>query len=85
MKISEKAKIKTLAANVINGAAKDLLFGDPVRQVEALEFLVSKDFAFWATVANMDLLNPKRILENPARAREALRNPRRYYMKEREE
>ena len=75
MEISNNAKLKTLAANVINYAVRDLLFGNPLKQIKALEFLASKDFQFWANVADMDLLNPTRVLENPVRAREALKRP----------
>ena len=72
MRISDGAQVGKLASNVINYAIRDLLFGNPVEQILALEFLVSRDFDLWSEAAGVEL-NPRIVLREPDRVRKLLR------------
>lgn len=71
-KIGEGAQVERLAAAVVNQAVKDLLMGNPLQQITALEFLLSPDFALWAGAAGSDLLNPRIVLREPERVRKLI-------------
>jgi hypothetical protein len=71
MRIEEKADIRRLCIGVINQAVKDYLFGDPIEQVLALEFLVSPDLFIFADAASLDV-DVRRILNNPEAAKQVI-------------
>lgn len=71
IQINEKANLRALAISVIMGAIRELLFGTPIQQVMALEFITSSDFQFWADIGNMDLRITE-VLTNPERIKKIL-------------
>lgn len=53
--VSEKEGVKQLARDVITGGIQDLLFGDAIQQINAMEFLASDLYLFWTQLAEMDV------------------------------
>ena len=74
IRVSDNAQIDQLFAKVILGAVADMLFGDPIKQIEGLEFLTSDDLQYYtATMPDLDLSH---ILEDPDRARKIYKQGR---------
>ena len=67
----DSANLRKLAIDVIMSALKDLLFGNPLEQVMALEFLASEDVHFWGDIGNVDA-RLEEVLKQPERIREIL-------------
>ncbi len=72
--IHEKAHTERLGVALITGAIRDLLFGDALQQVMAIEFLTSPDLDFWLQLANFprEKLNLQKIWQDPNKIRKQL-------------
>lgn len=73
IQISDGANIHGLICAVINHTIHDFVYGSPIQQVDALEFLCSDDFPIWADAAGVDTADPAVLLQNPQAIRTAFR------------